>query len=74
MLFVLLLLLDHSCRKKNVNNTLLFPTGKFVGVYFSEELKYARDLGYQIIPLRGYLFEKMSSPFESFVSDLQTRS
>ena len=52
------------------NNTLLFPTGKFVGVYFSEELKYARELGYQIIPLRGYLFEKKPSPFDSFVSSL----
>jgi DNA polymerase type B, organellar and viral len=55
---------------KNKDNTLLFQTGQFVGVYYSEELKYARNLGYQIIPLRGYLFEKMSSPFESFVSDL----
>ena len=55
---------------KKQNNTLLFPTGEFFGVYYSEELKYARDLGYQIIPLRGYLFEEMISPFESFVSDL----
>lgn len=52
------------------NNTLLFPTGKFVGVYFSEEFIYARDLGYKILPLRGYLFEKKTSPFDSFVSSL----
>jgi hypothetical protein len=52
------------------NNTLLFPTGSFVGVYFSEELIYARNLGYTIIPLRGYLFEKKPSPFDSFVSSL----
>lgn len=39
-------------------------------MYFSEELIYARDLGYKIIPLRGYLFEKKPSPFESFVSSL----
>lgn len=55
---------------KNRKKTLLFPIGQFVGVYYSEELKYARDLGYEILPLRGYLFEKMSSPFESFVSDI----
>lgn len=56
------------------NNTLIFPTGKFVGVYYSEELKYARDLGYKIIPLTGYLFEKRkNSPFESFVSDIFER-
>lgn len=52
------------------NKTLLFPTGKFVGVYFSEELIYAREKGYYIIPLRGYLFEKKPSPFDSFVSSL----
>lgn len=52
------------------NGTLLFPTGKFLGVFYSEELKFARDLGYEIIPLRGYLFEKKSSPFSSFISSL----
>lgn len=42
-----------------------------MGVYYSEELKYARDIGYQIIPLSGYLFEKKnSSPFGSFVSSI----
>lgn len=53
-----------------INNTLLIPTGKFVGVYYSEEFIYARDLGYKIIHLRGYLFEKKPSPFGSFVSSL----
>lgn len=51
-------------------NALVFPTGKFVGVYYSEELKYARELGYKITPLRGYMFEKKSSPFKSFISNL----
>ena len=41
-----------------------------MGVYYSEELKYARDLGYKIFPIRGYLFEKKHSPFSSFVSSL----
>ena len=60
--------LPYKDKKKG---TLLFATGKFVGVYYSEELKYARDLGYKIIPLSGYLFEnKNSSPFGSFVSDI----
>lgn len=51
-------------------NILLFPTGEFVGVYYSEEFKFARDLGYTVVPLSGYLFEKKESPFESFVSSL----
>jgi hypothetical protein len=55
---------------KDSNDTLLFPTGKFVGVYYSEELKYARSLGYTILPLRGYLFEEKPSPFDGFVSSL----
>lgn len=38
-----------------------------MGVYYSKELKYVRDLGYQITPLRVYLFEEMITPFESFV-------
>ena len=50
--------------------TLIFPTGQFIGVFYSEELKFARELGYQIIPLRGYLFEKKESPFKSFIEDL----
>ncbi|KAF3649797.1 hypothetical protein FXO38_17513 [Capsicum annuum] len=46
------------------------PYGKFIGFYYSEELKFARNLGYHIIPLRGYLFEKKDSPFKGFVSHL----
>ncbi|XP_059645954.1 DNA polymerase-like [Cornus florida] len=55
---------------RDENETLLFPTGKFVGVYYSEELIYARELGYTIVPLRGYLFNKKPSPFEGFVSSI----
>jgi hypothetical protein len=55
---------------RDKNNTLIFPTGEFIGVYYSEELKFARSLGYTVIPLSGYLFEKMESPFVSFVSSL----
>lgn len=55
---------------KDKFGTLIFPTGRFIGVYYSEELKYARELGYKIIPLRGYMFQKKASPFEGFISDL----
>lgn len=55
---------------KDKDGTLLFPSGNFIGVFYSEELKYARFLGYKILTLRGYLFEKKHSPFESFVSNL----
>lgn len=55
---------------RDMNGILLFPTGKFVGVYYSEELKYARSIGYTVVPISGYLFERMESPFKDFVSDL----
>lgn len=58
---------------KDKNNTLLFPTGEFIGVYYTEELLFAERLGYNIIPLKGYLFEKKVSPFEGFVSELYSR-
>ena len=55
---------------RNKDGTLIFPTGTFVGVYYSEELKYARDIGYTIIPICGYLFEEMESPFKGYVHSL----
>ncbi|KAG5107158.1 hypothetical protein JHK82_044128 [Glycine max] len=54
----------------NKDGTLIFPTGTFVGVYYSEELKYARDIGYTIIPICGYLFEEMESPFKDYINSL----
>ena len=55
---------------RDKDNTLIFPTGEFIGVYYSEELKYARDIGYTIQPISGYLYQKMDSPFKNFVNSL----
>lgn len=49
---------------------LIFPTGEFVGVYYSEELKYAKKLGYLVLPISGYLFQERESPFKGYVSSL----
>jgi len=35
---------------KNKDEVLIFPTGKFVGTYFSEKLKYAKSIGYRVFP------------------------
>ncbi|KAK8928896.1 hypothetical protein KSP39_PZI017853 [Platanthera zijinensis] len=54
----------------------LYPfimTGEFVGVYYSEELKYAKSVGYTVLPILGYLFELMESPFQEFVRSLFER-
>lgn len=58
---------------KTKDGTLLFPTGLFLGVYFSEELKYAKKLGYEIYPISGYLYERMESPFKGFVNELHNK-
>ncbi|KAL2942373.1 DNA polymerase [Bienertia sinuspersici] len=52
------------------DNILLFPTGQWVGVYYSEELKYAREQGYTVLPIRGYLFQKMEGPFQAYFNTL----
>ncbi|KAI5653901.1 hypothetical protein M9H77_31088 [Catharanthus roseus] len=57
-------------RFEQKDETLIFSTLEFVVVYYSKELKYARDLDYTVIPISGYLFEKKESPFKSFVSSL----
>ena len=36
----------------------IFPTGKWIGIYFSEELKTASKYGYKIKLLSGYEFSK----------------
>lgn len=65
--------IEHPFLPYKEDETLIFPTGRFVGVYYTEELKFARNLGYEIFPLRGYLFEKKDSPFDGIISDLYNR-
>jgi hypothetical protein len=55
------------------DGTLIFPTGRFIGIYFSEELKYAVSIGYKVYPICGYLFDIMESPFKDFVNDIYRR-
>ncbi|PHT47832.1 hypothetical protein CQW23_12040 [Capsicum baccatum] len=55
-------------------NTLIFPPGEVVSVYYSEDLKYAKSIGCQVTPLCGYIFHKMDPyiPFKDFVTTLST--
>jgi hypothetical protein len=52
------------------NQRLVFPTGTFKGYYFSEELKYAKSLGYKIELLEAWEFEKDENLFRDFVEPL----
>lgn len=47
----------RSAPYRDDKGLLLFPTGAFLGVYYTEELKYAQSIGYTVRPLRGYLYE-----------------
>lgn len=49
---------------------LIFPVGKFNGVWFSEELKFAKNNGYKIKIIEGYNFNKIKSPFKKYILDL----
>jgi len=49
---------------------LIFPTGRFIGVYFYEEMKYAKSIGYKVRPLRGYLYDKGYGVIDRFVGDM----
>jgi hypothetical protein len=50
------------------NGSLIVPLGKWKGWYFSEELKYAKNLGYNIEILgKGYKFNR-GRPFNNYVN------
>ena len=52
------------------DNRLIFPNGKFEGIWTSEELKFAKEKGYEILVMKGYNFNKVFSLFDRFIFDL----
>lgn len=58
-------LLPYRC-----NKGLIFPTGKWCGWYFSEQLKFAKENGYNIKIIKGYNFSSVDSVFTKYVNDL----
>ena len=48
------------------NNKTIFPTGKWIAIYFSEELKAVASHGYKITLIKGYQFSKINY-FEEYV-------
>jgi DNA polymerase elongation subunit (family B) len=53
-----------------VDTGIIFPTGEWSGMYFSEELKFAKENGYSINVKCGYSFEKVSNVFTNYVQKL----
>lgn len=52
------------------NGSLILPNGEFYGTWFSEELKFAKQNGYEITPLKGYNFNKVENVLNKFVDEL----
>lgn len=49
---------------------LLMPIGEYEGWYFSEELKFAFNNGYDIKILKGYKFEKTYGVFDKYIDEI----
>jgi len=47
---------------------MITPLGSFSGWYYSEELKKARDLGYNIQAIIGYTYSKKAPIFKNFIN------
>jgi len=51
----------------NGNNKLVFPLGKFTGYWDNHLLRKAYDLGYEIKPIKTYVFGKTEMIFKEYV-------
>ena len=50
---------------------LMFPPhGKWEGWYFSEELKFVKEYGYNISVIKGYTFSRSTNVFKSYVDSI----
>lgn len=56
--------------RSETESPLIYPTGIFTGVYYSEELKYAEKVGYKIVPFKGYFYDKGDGMFDDCVLSL----
>lgn len=64
--------IDKPVLPYRLSSKLIFPTGSWSGIYFSEELKRAQEIGYTITIKSGYLWEdkNIGYPFKEFVTQL----
>lgn len=51
-------MLKPMLRYRSEDKTI-YPTGHWIGVYFSEELKAVQALGYKITLIKGYEFSQI---------------
>lgn len=49
---------------------IIFPEGKFEGIWATPELNMAKSHGYKITVIKGFQFNKQKSPFIDYVQEL----
>ena len=49
---------------------VFYPIGKWSDWYFSEELKFARKIGYKITVLSGYTFNREDNVFKKYIESI----
>ena len=54
----------------HANESLICPNGEFIGIWSSEELKFAKEHGYLVTVIKGYNFNKVPSVFKDYVLNL----
>lgn len=52
---------------RKTNNKIIYDKGEWIDWYFSEELKKAEELGYNIQYIKGYNFKKKEGIFKGFI-------
>lgn len=55
---------------QNGEEKLIFPNGEWSGWYFSEEVKLAKEYGYQIEVLESYIFDKGFNVFDDYINKM----
>ena len=49
---------------------VFYPIGKWIGIYFSEELKAVESYGYKFRLISGKEYERINDLFEAYVDHL----
>lgn len=60
--------MNYPLLPHKINGRMYNPLGKWIGWYFSEEVKLAMSFGYSIKVICGYKFDKTSNVFNSFIN------
>jgi hypothetical protein len=55
---------------RHIDGSLVMANGEFYGTWFSEELKFAKENGYEIEVIKGYNFVPLEGIFDNFVDTL----